>query len=101
MAESEATHQEWCGIVAAAKVSGIQVHDARLAASMHAHEIENLLTLNAKDFRRLSGISVLSPEDVFGFPHPEACYRGCSTCFCFGANSSRSAEEYVEGNFRL
>jgi predicted nucleic acid-binding protein len=62
-AESEATHQEWRGIVAAAKVSGIQVHDARLVAAMHAHGIENLLTLNAKDLRRFSSISVLSPED--------------------------------------
>ena len=26
--------------------------------------IANLLTLNAKDFRRFSGITVLSPDDV-------------------------------------
>ena len=30
-------------------VSGIQVHDAKIPAAMKAHNIENLLTLNAKD----------------------------------------------------
>jgi hypothetical protein len=28
------------------------------------HEIGNLLTLNIEDFRRFSGIAVLSPEEV-------------------------------------
>ena len=61
-ADSEATHQEWRRIVVAANVSGIHVHDARLVAAMHVHGIGNLLTLNGKDFRRFSGIAVLSPE---------------------------------------
>jgi predicted nucleic acid-binding protein len=63
-AESEATHQEWRRIVVAAKVSGIQVHDARLVATMQVHGIGNLLTLNGKDFHRFNGISVHSPEEV-------------------------------------
>ncbi len=63
-ADNEATHQEWRRIVVAMEVSGIQVHDARLVAAMHVHGIENLLTLNVKDFRRFRGIAVLSPEDV-------------------------------------
>jgi predicted nucleic acid-binding protein len=63
-ADSEATHQEWRKIVVAAGVSGIQVHDARMVAAMRAHGIANLLTLNAKDFRRFSGITVLSPDEV-------------------------------------
>ena len=46
-------------IVVAAGVSGIQVHDARMVAAMRVHGIANLLTLNAKDFRRFSGITVL------------------------------------------
>jgi predicted nucleic acid-binding protein len=62
--DSEATHREWRRIVVAANVSGIQVHDARLVAAMRVHGIGNLLTLNAQDFRRFSGIAVLSPEDV-------------------------------------
>jgi len=63
-ADSQATHQEWRKIVVAAGVSGIQVHDARMVAAMRVHGIANLLTLNAKDFRRFSGITVLSPDEV-------------------------------------
>jgi predicted nucleic acid-binding protein len=63
-ADSEATHQEWRTIVVAAGVSGIQVHDARMVAAMQVHGIANLLTLNVKDFRRFSGITVLSPDEV-------------------------------------
>ncbi len=55
---------EWRKIVVAAGVSGIQVHDARMVAAMRVHGIANLLTLNAKDFRRFSGITVLSPDEV-------------------------------------
>ena len=44
--------------------SDIQVHDARMVAAMHVHGIANLLTLNAKDFRRFGGITVPSPDDV-------------------------------------
>jgi predicted nucleic acid-binding protein len=62
--DSEATHQESRRMVVAANVSGIQVHDARLVATMHVHGIENLLTLNVKDFRRFGDITVLSPEDL-------------------------------------
>jgi len=63
-ADNEATHQEWRKIVVAAGVSGIQVHDARMVAAMRVHGIANLLTLNAKDFHRFSGITVLSPDEV-------------------------------------
>jgi len=63
-ADSDATHHEWRRIVVAAGVSGIQVHDARMVAAMRVHGIANLLTLNAKDFHRFSGITVLSPDEV-------------------------------------
>jgi predicted nucleic acid-binding protein len=63
-ADSEATHREWRRIVVAKKVSGVQVHDARLVAAMHVHRIENLLTLNAQDFRRYEDIVVISPQNV-------------------------------------
>jgi len=48
----------------AAFVKAIQAHDARVVAAMHVHGIGNLLTLNVKDFRRFSGIAILSPEEV-------------------------------------
>jgi hypothetical protein len=35
-----------------------------MVAAMRVHGIANLLTLNAKDFRRYGGITSLSPDDV-------------------------------------
>ncbi len=63
-ADSEATHREWRRIVVAERVSGVQVHDARLVAAMHVHRIGNLLTLNVQDFRRYGDIVVVSPQDL-------------------------------------
>ena len=62
--DSEATHREWRRIVVAKRVSGVQVHDARLVAAMHVHRIGNLLTLNAQDFYRYEDIAAVSPRDV-------------------------------------
>ena len=62
--DSEATHREWRKIVLAQGVSGVQVHDARLVAAMHVHEIANLLTLNVADFRRYSNILAATPAEV-------------------------------------
>lgn len=63
-ADSEATHREWRRIVVTERVSGVQVHDARLIAAMHIHRIDNLLTLNVEDFRRYGDIVVVSPPEV-------------------------------------
>jgi hypothetical protein len=62
--DSEATHREWRRLVVAKKVAGVQVHDARLVAAMHAHQIENPLTLNTQDFLRYEDIVVVSPQDA-------------------------------------
>ncbi len=62
LADSEAIHQEGCRIVVERRS---QVREARLVTSTQVHGIGNLLTLNVKDFRRFSGIAVLSPEEVF------------------------------------
>jgi len=62
--DSESTHREWRKIVLAQRVSGVQVHDARLVATMHVHEIANLLTLNVSDFRRYSDILAATPTEV-------------------------------------
>jgi hypothetical protein len=35
-----------------------------MVAAMRVHGIANLLTLNVKDFRRLSNITVLSQDEV-------------------------------------
>jgi predicted nucleic acid-binding protein len=53
----------WLELVTVYKVSGKQVHDARLAATAKAHEIENLLTLNVADFKRFN-LSAVHPNEV-------------------------------------
>jgi hypothetical protein len=43
-------------------VLGVQVHDARLAAAMYVHRVNHILTLNASDFSRYTGLSALHPN---------------------------------------
>jgi predicted nucleic acid-binding protein len=50
---------------------GVQVHDARIAASMNAHGITHLLTFNSGDFKRFQGIIALSPQDVITAARPQ------------------------------
>jgi predicted nucleic acid-binding protein len=57
-------HAEWRRLVVAHCVCGVQVHDARLVASMLAHDVPQLLTLNDRDFKRYSEITALHPGDV-------------------------------------
>lgn len=42
-------------------VSGVQVHDAQLAAAIYAHGIREILTLNGSDFTRFAGITNIDP----------------------------------------
>ena len=42
-------YKNWRELVIKHSVSGVQVHDAKIVAAMKAHNIENLLTFNAKD----------------------------------------------------
>jgi predicted nucleic acid-binding protein len=57
-------HAAWRRLVTAHSVVGVQVHDARLVAAMLVHGVQQLLTLNDRDFVRYSGVSVLHPRDV-------------------------------------
>jgi predicted nucleic acid-binding protein len=61
-------YQEWRRLVVAFGVSGVQVHDARLVASMKVNAISHILTLNAADFIRYSaeGIVAVEPRTVGG-----------------------------------
>ena len=56
--------EEWKRLVTAHEVRGVQVHDARLAATMRAHGVRNLLTLNGRDFRRFPDIAIFAPADL-------------------------------------
>lgn len=47
-------------------VVGKQVHDARLVALMLTRQIQTILSLNARDFKRYEpeGVSIVTPDDV-------------------------------------
>ena len=62
--ESAAIYPEWERLVVAHKVSGKNVHDARIVAQMNVHNMSNILTFNAKDFSRYSDINAIEPASV-------------------------------------
>jgi predicted nucleic acid-binding protein len=51
-------------LVTAAGVSGVQVHDARLAAVMRVHGLTHILTFNTTDFARYPGITPVHPASL-------------------------------------
>ena len=61
--DNENVYREWRRIVLHYRVSGVQVHDARLAAAMYAHGLSHILTFNTENFRRYDGIVPLHPKD--------------------------------------
>ncbi len=54
----------WRILVAAHNVSGVQVHDTRIAAAMQVHGLTHLLTFNVRDFKRFSGIKPVTPNEL-------------------------------------
>jgi predicted nucleic acid-binding protein len=62
--DNEASYREWRRIVVQYTVSGVQVYDARLAATMIVHGISHILTLNVTDFSRYSGLTAVHPNSV-------------------------------------
>ncbi len=64
LTESERIFDEWKSLVTKHKVSGKVAHDARIVAAMTVHKIENILTLNAGDFKRFAEITAVEPQEV-------------------------------------
>lgn len=62
--ETEATYAQWRRIVVECGVSGVQVHDARLAAVMNLNHVSHVLTLNPRDFERFTGLTPVHPHDL-------------------------------------
>jgi hypothetical protein len=54
----------WRELVLKHRVSGIQVHDARIVAAMRVHRLGRVLTFVVEDFKRYSGIAVVHPAEV-------------------------------------
>ncbi len=59
-----ATFNEWRRLVVDLKIAGVQVHDAKIAASMRVHGVPNLVTFNTGDFARFPLIRAIEPQDV-------------------------------------
>lgn len=57
-------HTEWRRLVVEVGVSGVQVHDARIAACLRVHGVTRLLTFNTKDFARYSGFIAVDPAQI-------------------------------------
>jgi len=57
-------HLEWRRLLVAHNISGVQVHDARLVAAMHVHEVKRILTFNARDFVRFTDIEAIHPAEL-------------------------------------
>ena len=57
--DSLAVHEEWRRLLVTHGVSGVQVHDARLAAAMRVHGVKRILTFNDRDFTRFTHIEAI------------------------------------------
>ena len=62
LADGDAVYREWRRIVVKYNVSGVRVHDARLAAAMYVNGVSHILTLNVADFSRFTGLTALHPD---------------------------------------
>jgi hypothetical protein len=62
--DNEAVYREWRRIVVQYGISGVQVHDARLAAAMYVHSVSHVLTINVKDFCRFAGLTAVHPSSI-------------------------------------
>lgn len=54
----------WLNIVANNQIKGKRTHDARIVAVMFAHRIIHILTLNPNDFKGLSEIITVHPQEI-------------------------------------
>jgi predicted nucleic acid-binding protein len=62
--DSERGYSIWRSLVIAHSVRAVQVHDAHLAATMKAHGVTHILTLNQSDFLRYPGIQPVHPSQL-------------------------------------
>ena len=62
--DTPAVFTHWLTLVTTHAVEGKRAHDARLAATMLAHRVDTLLTLNPRDFAAFPGITVLQPREL-------------------------------------
>jgi predicted nucleic acid-binding protein len=61
---------KWYQLVSTLGVTGRDIHDAHLVASMQAHSITHILTFNGPDFAVYPGITILDPLFVTALSQP-------------------------------
>jgi predicted nucleic acid-binding protein len=64
LADDGKVFAEWRRLVAVHQVRGVQVHDARLVASMIVHEVPQILALNVADFSRFPEVQAVHPATL-------------------------------------
>jgi predicted nucleic acid-binding protein len=62
--DSREVHDRWRSLLFTHQVKGVQVHDTRVAASMYVHGVQQLLTVNVRDFRRFPQLRIVHPADL-------------------------------------
>lgn len=62
--DSPEVYPVWRRLVMDYDVSGVQVHDARLAASMIVHNVKYILTFNVTDFNRYNSEGIVAVDPV-------------------------------------
>ena len=62
--DSLITFIQWRKLASDHQVKGVQVHDARIVASMLAGNISKLVSFNTRDFHRYPMISAINPRDI-------------------------------------
>lgn len=62
--DNATVHADWRRLLVTHAISGVQVHDARIAAAMYVHGVTHLLTFNMRDFARFPGIIAQHPQDI-------------------------------------
>ncbi len=64
LSESAGSYVAWKALVATHRVSGAQVHDARLVAVMKTNGIKKIVAFNVQDFTRFAEIEALHPGKI-------------------------------------
>ncbi|MGF1675556.1 MAG: type II toxin-antitoxin system VapC family toxin [Rivularia sp. (in: cyanobacteria)] len=55
---------QWRRLVIVYGVMGVNVHDARLVATMLVYNLTHILTFNTKDFNRYTEIIAVNPTNI-------------------------------------
>ena len=66
--DERAIFENWQLLVRDYEVHGKNAHDARLVAAMKRHAIDQLLTINSRDFQRYQEITIHVPTVGFSLP---------------------------------